>query len=300
MEENNPVQPQQPIVEPPSAKKPFFSKTILAVFIIVILLILLPAATYLFLNSNKQIACTTEAKLCPDGSSVGRTGPKCEFAKCPIITPVSTFNPFYSIPVPTLTFTPLDTTTWKTYSADLFTIKYPPDWGPNPRNPSASSFWSPEAIEYQKKYPENVGVIPGYNISYYLTFERFDPNTLAGKVKYYLSDDKQVIYITDVFKFSVDGKEGIYFGIYGIDTEKEFAIPLNGKILHFTLRKYSNNSFNVRFADIFKTMLSTIKFNNSISPTPTCKPRPACLDANPRCLLPETSDMCPPKVTPSP
>ncbi|MES2668434.1 MAG: hypothetical protein V4644_01935 [Patescibacteria group bacterium] len=28
-------------------------------------------------------ACTMEAKLCPDGSSVGRTGPSCEFAQCP-------------------------------------------------------------------------------------------------------------------------------------------------------------------------------------------------------------------------
>ncbi len=29
------------------------------------------------------IACTQEAKLCPDGSAVGRTGPECEFAECP-------------------------------------------------------------------------------------------------------------------------------------------------------------------------------------------------------------------------
>lgn len=28
-------------------------------------------------------ACTTEAKICPDGSAVGRTGPHCEFAACP-------------------------------------------------------------------------------------------------------------------------------------------------------------------------------------------------------------------------
>jgi putative hemolysin len=28
-------------------------------------------------------ACTEEAKLCPDGSAVGRTGPNCEFAPCP-------------------------------------------------------------------------------------------------------------------------------------------------------------------------------------------------------------------------
>ncbi len=35
-------------------------------------------------SSQKQIApCTLEAKLCPDGSSVGRVGPLCEFAPCP-------------------------------------------------------------------------------------------------------------------------------------------------------------------------------------------------------------------------
>ncbi|MCR4322674.1 MAG: Gmad2 immunoglobulin-like domain-containing protein [Candidatus Azambacteria bacterium] len=28
------------------------------------------------------IVCTQEAKLCPDGSAVGRTGPNCEFANC--------------------------------------------------------------------------------------------------------------------------------------------------------------------------------------------------------------------------
>ena len=28
-------------------------------------------------------ACTKEAKQCPDGSSVGRAGPNCEFALCP-------------------------------------------------------------------------------------------------------------------------------------------------------------------------------------------------------------------------
>lgn len=34
-----------------------------------------------------QIACTMEAKLCPDGSYVGRTGPNCEFTECPAINP---------------------------------------------------------------------------------------------------------------------------------------------------------------------------------------------------------------------
>lgn len=38
------------------------------------------------LNSNQQVGdifCTAEAKLCPDGSSVGRVPPNCEFAACP-------------------------------------------------------------------------------------------------------------------------------------------------------------------------------------------------------------------------
>jgi hypothetical protein len=33
--------------------------------------------------SDGGIACTMEAKQCPDGSYVGRTGPRCEFAPCP-------------------------------------------------------------------------------------------------------------------------------------------------------------------------------------------------------------------------
>lgn len=34
-------------------------------------------------NKNGTIACSLEAKVCPDGSAVGRTGPNCEFATCP-------------------------------------------------------------------------------------------------------------------------------------------------------------------------------------------------------------------------
>ena len=30
-------------------------------------------------------ACTEETKLCPDGSAVSRSGPRCEFAPCPSV-----------------------------------------------------------------------------------------------------------------------------------------------------------------------------------------------------------------------
>ncbi|MBI5405899.1 hypothetical protein HY972_02590 [Candidatus Kaiserbacteria bacterium] len=41
-------------------------------------------------NAPGPRACTQEAKICPDGSSVGRTGPNCEFAPCPTADAAST------------------------------------------------------------------------------------------------------------------------------------------------------------------------------------------------------------------
>lgn len=35
--------------------------------------------------ANEQTSCTKEAKLCPDGSTVGRSGPDCEFVPCPAV-----------------------------------------------------------------------------------------------------------------------------------------------------------------------------------------------------------------------
>jgi len=34
-------------------------------------------------NKTSPVACSQEAKICPDGTGVGRTGPNCEFASCP-------------------------------------------------------------------------------------------------------------------------------------------------------------------------------------------------------------------------
>jgi hypothetical protein len=56
---------------------------------IVILIILILGALLIGLRVSKkeapeQVFCTQEAKQCPDGSYVGRTGPKCEFAPCPV------------------------------------------------------------------------------------------------------------------------------------------------------------------------------------------------------------------------
>ena len=54
--------------------------------VVVFLVAILLGVGILFSGSRDRdegVACTMEAKLCPDGSAVGRTGPNCEFAECP-------------------------------------------------------------------------------------------------------------------------------------------------------------------------------------------------------------------------
>ena len=52
---------------------------------IAVLLVLGAGAFALYKSPSppEPVLCTQDAKLCPDGSYVGRVGPKCEFAKCP-------------------------------------------------------------------------------------------------------------------------------------------------------------------------------------------------------------------------
>lgn len=61
-------------------------KVITAIFVLILL-----GGFLFFIRNNisqapRKTSCTTEAKLCPDGSSVGRTGPDCEFPECPAET----------------------------------------------------------------------------------------------------------------------------------------------------------------------------------------------------------------------
>ncbi len=62
----------------------YLNHTFIAVLIISIL-----GALFVFTQNtppkNEGIACTMDARICSDGSAVGRTGPNCEFAPCPTV-----------------------------------------------------------------------------------------------------------------------------------------------------------------------------------------------------------------------
>jgi len=67
---------------------------------------------YWWPKNNKPVACTQEAKQCPNGSYVGRAGPNCEFAACPEVKASETAN-------------------WQTYRNEElnFEFSYPREFG---------------------------------------------------------------------------------------------------------------------------------------------------------------------------
>ena len=57
-------------------------------YLIITALVISSALVGYFLYNSRQpeiTGCTMEAKLCPDGAYVGRTGPNCEFSDCPAV-----------------------------------------------------------------------------------------------------------------------------------------------------------------------------------------------------------------------
>lgn len=57
--------------------------SILIIIVVIGGLIFIPQLINIGNQHEEPIACTMDAKMCPDGSYVGRTGPHCEFAVCP-------------------------------------------------------------------------------------------------------------------------------------------------------------------------------------------------------------------------
>ncbi len=72
-------------------------KTVLSLSILMVLLIAgctqAPPAANNSSAPNQSAACPTDAKICPDGSAVGRVGPNCEFAPCPAVNQTTNTTP---------------------------------------------------------------------------------------------------------------------------------------------------------------------------------------------------------------
>lgn len=70
-----------------------YSREIIAVAAVLLIVLTVVFADRTAGPNPELFACTMEAKICPDGSTVGRTGPSCAFAECPATattTPITT------------------------------------------------------------------------------------------------------------------------------------------------------------------------------------------------------------------
>lgn len=57
-------------------------KKFLIISVAIIIIVVAGIAAWPRFFGEKPVYCTQEAKICPDGSYVARTGPNCEFVPC--------------------------------------------------------------------------------------------------------------------------------------------------------------------------------------------------------------------------
>jgi len=58
-------------------------RNILIAVVVAIILLVVGWFVWRTWLASQPVACTMEARLCPDGTAVGRVPPNCDFAPCP-------------------------------------------------------------------------------------------------------------------------------------------------------------------------------------------------------------------------
>lgn len=190
--------------------------------IILIVSVIVGAGIWWWQNSliQKPVACTQEAKICPDGSYVGRTGPNCEFTQCPATNTDETAN-------------------WQTYTNEEygFEIKYPKDWHHDDSQPLTVSLFK---IFERGDCSLSVSGIGRQDLDNYI-------------IEYYGKNWPQKIEninINGIPAKKIGNNYWIYRGEAG--TIASFQITQRTTM--------PNNVYNQECANIFNQMLSTFRF----------------------------------------
>jgi len=244
MEENN-LPTQTPIVTEP---KPVRSWLRLVLFLVLGLFLvggLVVAALEIGVPTKPRgRACTEEAKICPDGSAVGRGGPNCEFAPCPTQNVQD------------------ETANWKTYTntKDNYSIRYPQNWfdrkGYEASGIDSEHYFSNEDTTYESLSSEGV----------YIFIKKYYDKTTQDNPYFYFNQDKnypgaELITINEQpavkTKIKIPNLSGKG------DTEKYFnqvSIVYNNKIYYkITLESWINQAVKNN-ESTFDQILSTFRF----------------------------------------
>lgn len=249
-----PYQPQEMIpTNGTDSKKssPLMITAIILAVIAVLAVVAYIVGSKLLTTRSKPVACTLDVKICPDGTSVGRIAPNCEYGVCPVA--VATPDPAVN---------------WKTYTNVKynFSFKYPSDWeildkfeGPLMIAPSANVA-SVSSTLNGTTLPET-----GKQLASTLTVYNNLENTSVASNDYWnvIKTLMQVNGVTAQKYISTnikDSPNGLY--VAGNKTVT-VVFSLDGAVIDYELR-------DEKYMTIFDQIVSTFKFAQatpSVSPT---------------------------------
>lgn len=203
-------------------------------------------------ESQEQIFCTMDAKICPDGSAVGRTGPNCEFAACPEVKMDETAD-------------------WKTYTNEEFgyTIKYPNDWTYReyPATQTGAGFRpinQPDEVQYEFI---NIDARRGAEMDDNMLFSDYVKEAAIKEIQNFekLNSIEEIITDTGIKGYTTTW---IYYSMR--DNKKDISLP----ITYFDYRKtiesvkymtIQSSLENKDYQKIYEQMLSTFNFISTSS-----------------------------------
>ncbi len=194
---------------------------------------------------------------------------------------------------PTPTGISADTTSWITYTNPKYgySIKHPPSWHEEVKcrgglpGDDYICFKSPDFKESPAPNTESGGliIIENNKMGSYWTADTIE--TFCTR--------PQVSKCVNISVGELSAKERELSGWLF----KDVGIIKNGDFVMSIRVDYATDSKGV-ILETFDQILSTFTFaplsTSKFTPTPTCVPRPACLDATPRCMIAESENMCPP------
>jgi len=239
-QENGPIQNQAAENLQPSPHKP--DKKLVAVVIAIIVLLIAGVAIGAYywwqtIGGSSQRACTMEAKLCPDGSSVGRIGPNCEFAECPEDVSAG----------------------WQTYKNEQygFEFKYPKEWELKENN-QIISFTAPANLigkgnQLASIKPE---IVINRDKGSYRNLEDF-----LSKWEYNDSDLSALWNISNIAYKEINGSRFFYYEYYHQVKGFVFLTIKDGDLVQikFIDETGQNGNFLSAYGDFVK-LISTFKF----------------------------------------
>ncbi|MCX6729990.1 MAG: hypothetical protein NT058_00600 [Candidatus Portnoybacteria bacterium] len=202
--------------------------------LLILLVLIIIAGGIWYFTKDKPIACTEEAKLCPDGTAVGRTGESCEFAECPIAD-----DQFKD---------------WKTYTnAEYgYEIQYPATLKVN-ENVSENVSIGSEAVPYIA-----INIYQGKtNMDFESVVQEILNNEYGAlldmdKVQFTQKEIQGIMSIEASFKQVVGGYDGTVIWDYIPKDQKVYRVAL--------LSGLSINGVLVPYATLHDQILSTFKF----------------------------------------